>query len=158
MSLFIPNLEILPDAQRDLWPRLRDTPTQFVLYGGTALALRLGHRQSFDFDFFSSEPFDTAALAENVPYLKQAQVFQEETNTLSAYLEAGRGRVQVSFFGGLDLGEVMRPGFFSPKKWRYWQRELGGDPETPLPRRFAFSKDWWLDGIQTNGRTPSRSR
>lgn len=49
-------------------------------------------------------------------------------------------------------------GFFSPKKWRYWQRELGGDPETPLPRRFAFSKDWWLDGIQTNGRTPSRSR
>ena len=109
MSLFIPNLEILPDAQRDLWLRLRDTPTQFVLYGGTALALRLGHRQSFDFDFFSSEPFDTAALTENVPYLKQAQVFQEETNTLSAYVEAGRGRVQVSFFGGLDLGEVMRP-------------------------------------------------
>ncbi len=39
-------------------------------------------------------------------------------------------------------------GFFSPTKWRHWQSELGGDPESPLPRRFDFSKEWWLDGIQ----------
>ena len=102
---------MLPEAQRSLWPKLGDTPKQFVLYGGTALALRLGHRQSVDFDFFSSEPFDTAALQRSVPYLHEARVLQEETNTLSAFVEAekGRGRVQVSFFGGLDLGEVMRP-------------------------------------------------
>jgi hypothetical protein len=30
----------------------------FVLYGGAAIALRLGHRQSVDFDFFSSRPLN----------------------------------------------------------------------------------------------------
>ena len=49
--MFTPNLSILPEPQRRLWAELRDTPKTFVLYGGTALALRLGHRQSQDFDF-----------------------------------------------------------------------------------------------------------
>jgi hypothetical protein len=55
--MFTPNLNILPEPQRRLWGELRDTPQAFVLYGGTALALRLGHRQSEDFDFFSNQPF-----------------------------------------------------------------------------------------------------
>lgn len=43
--MFTPNLSILPGLQRQLWAELKGTPTAFVLYGGTALALRLGHRQ-----------------------------------------------------------------------------------------------------------------
>jgi hypothetical protein len=35
---------------------------EFYLAGGTALALRHGHRRSVDFDFFRQEPFDTEAL------------------------------------------------------------------------------------------------
>jgi predicted nucleotidyltransferase component of viral defense system len=35
----------------------------FALCGGTALALRLGHRRSIDLDFFCPEKFDTQALA-----------------------------------------------------------------------------------------------
>src|SRR5262245_60249590 len=50
---FDPRLDILPDAQRELWPQLSAAPRlSFVLYGGTAVALHLGHRQSVDFDFF----------------------------------------------------------------------------------------------------------
>jgi hypothetical protein len=45
-----PKLAILPPEQRRLWPELRDIPRGFVLYGGTAIALHLGHRQSVDFD------------------------------------------------------------------------------------------------------------
>lgn len=30
----------------------------FALYGGTAIALRLGHRTSVDFDFFNDRPLD----------------------------------------------------------------------------------------------------
>lgn len=48
---FQPRLDILPPAQRALWDELGGLPHGFVLYGGTALALRLGHRQSIDFDF-----------------------------------------------------------------------------------------------------------
>jgi hypothetical protein len=33
-------------------------PEWFTLYGGTALAIQLGNRESVDFDFFSSQAFD----------------------------------------------------------------------------------------------------
>jgi hypothetical protein len=62
-------LDILPGAQRRLWDELGDTPQEFVLYGGTALALRCGHRKSVDFDFFSGKPFVARKLIEKVPYL-----------------------------------------------------------------------------------------
>ena len=52
---FEPRLDVLPDEQRALWPALASVPDAFVLYGGTALALRLGHRTSVDFDCFSSD-------------------------------------------------------------------------------------------------------
>jgi len=51
--VFTPNLSILPPPQLRLWSELDATPEAFTLYGGTALALRLGHRTSVDFDFFS---------------------------------------------------------------------------------------------------------
>jgi hypothetical protein len=51
-AAFSPHLEILPSAQRTLWPELAETPADFTLYDGTAIALRLAHRQSADFDFF----------------------------------------------------------------------------------------------------------
>ena len=44
--MFTPKLGILPFAQRRLWDELKHTPKEFVLYGGTALALRLAHRSS----------------------------------------------------------------------------------------------------------------
>ena len=55
---FKPRLDILPPAQRALWSEVDATPEHFTLYGGTALALRLGHRQSLDFAFFSRVAFD----------------------------------------------------------------------------------------------------
>ena len=53
-----PKLEILPESQRNIWSQLGQIPKQFVLYGGTAIALYFGHRESIDFDFFSSESFN----------------------------------------------------------------------------------------------------
>jgi nucleotidyltransferase AbiEii toxin of type IV toxin-antitoxin system len=51
-------LEILPPAQRRLWDELGALPSEFVLYGGTAVALHRGHRASLDFDFFGWTAFD----------------------------------------------------------------------------------------------------
>ena len=48
--------DILPPEQKSLWPSLHKlSELGFVLYGGTAIALQCGHRNSVDFDFFSSE-------------------------------------------------------------------------------------------------------
>lgn len=105
MPVLVPNLSMLPPSQRKLWPELGTTPEAFTLYGGTALALRLGHRTSVDFDFFSDAPFDPERLASTIPYLKDAERVQVASNTLTCRVERG-GAVLVSFFGGLGLGQV----------------------------------------------------
>ena len=84
------------------------TPTNFVLYGGTALALRLGHRQSRDFDFFSAEAFEPAQLLSKATYLCGAKIMQAQPNTLTGVVERG-GLVQLSFFGGLGLRRIGEP-------------------------------------------------
>jgi len=108
MPVFTPHLSILPPAQRRFWPELSATSDQFTLYGGTALALRLGHRTSVDFDFFSNEPFDPDRLAATVPYLRNAERVQVEPNTLTCRVERG-GPVLLSFFGALNLGQIVPP-------------------------------------------------
>ncbi len=62
MSVITPYLGILPSAQARLWQELAALPPTFVLYGGTALALRTNARASEDFDFFTNEPVDAHAL------------------------------------------------------------------------------------------------
>ena len=110
MIPFRPHLEVLPDAQRALWSLL--VPTRelaFCLYGGTAVALHLGHRCSVDFDFFSHEPLDLRkedALLQALPFLRTAQLIQKEPNTRS-YIT--KGRVKLSFFGGIGFGRIGEP-------------------------------------------------
>jgi hypothetical protein len=106
--MFTPNLSILPKPQRQVWDELKDTPKAFVLYGGTALALRLGHRQSEDFDFFSNRPFHPDSLRDSIPYLKQAEMTQFQDNTLTALVDRN-GPVKLSFFGSLEMKRVQDP-------------------------------------------------
>ncbi len=101
-------LETLPQAQRRLWNELKNTPQEFVLYGGTALALRLGHRTSEDFDFFSNRPFLPDVLRKTIGYLQDAEMRQFEENTLTAIVNRD-DPVKVSFFGGLKLNRVQDP-------------------------------------------------
>jgi hypothetical protein len=105
---FVPHLNTLPAPQRALWPELGATPGGFTLYGGTALVLRIGHRTSVDFDFFSNASFDPDQLAAIVPYLRDAERIQVAPDTLTCRVTRG-GPVLVSFFGGLGLGQVAAP-------------------------------------------------
>jgi hypothetical protein len=104
-----PKLETLPSRQRLVWRELGPTPPHFVLYGGTALALRLGHRQSVDFDFFSNRPFQPIELMSAIPYLANQRATQQAENTLSCSVETAEGEVAISFFGGLPLRQVAAP-------------------------------------------------
>lgn len=98
MQELSPHMEALPAAQRRLWPELSAVPEKFTLYGGTALALHLGHRQSVDFDFFSRLELDVQALEREIPFLAGARIVQRERNTLTAVVDRG-DPVQVSFSG-----------------------------------------------------------
>ncbi|PJE63180.1 hypothetical protein COU88_00895 [Candidatus Roizmanbacteria bacterium CG10_big_fil_rev_8_21_14_0_10_39_6] len=47
------HLDVLDNTRVQVLQKLQPLVNDFVLGGGTALALQLGHRKSFDFDFFS---------------------------------------------------------------------------------------------------------
>lgn len=108
MGSFEPKLDILPAPQRRLWDELSATPSGFVLYGGTAIALRLGHRHSDDFDFFSNDVFAPDRLLDQVRYLKGSTVRQKLPHTLTCSIDRG-GRVLVSLFGGLKMNRTADP-------------------------------------------------
>lgn len=98
------HLDILPPDQAVLWrEHLSAGIEDFVLYGGTALALRLGHRKSEDFDFFSSHPFNPLAFKDHLGL--EGEVLDAAPNTLSILC---RG-VKISFFGGLSLRRINPP-------------------------------------------------
>lgn len=110
---FQPRLDILPEPQRRLWPELAEVSSIFTLYGGTAVALRLGHRQSIDFDFFAHQPIDPGQLLDDLSLLRGAQVLQVEPNTLTVSVDRG-GPVQLSFFGTPRLGRIRAPSSAGP--------------------------------------------
>ena len=98
----------MPDGQKALWPELSRTPENFVLYGGTAMALRLGHRRSEDFDFFCNEAFEPEQLSREIPYLRAARIDSRGNNTLIAVVNRG-SPVRISFFGDVHMNHVNDP-------------------------------------------------
>ncbi len=87
-------------------------PLGMVLYGGTALALRLGHRKSVDFDFFTDRPLERLAINAAFPFLAGSTILQEQPEALTM-LVAGdtlqNEYVKLSFFGTVSIGRVGEP-------------------------------------------------
>jgi len=102
------HLNILPPPQRRLWVELDVIPPRFVLYGGTAVALRLGHRSSIDFDFFTSQPLDPEALYRDVRWLKDAETLRQAPGTLTVRVDRG-GPVKLSFLSTPTLRQLRAP-------------------------------------------------
>ena len=111
MNTFDHFMGILPPAQRQLWPALYNAPLiGFTLYGGTAVALRLGHRSSVDFDFFSDQPLDKEKILAALPFIDRCETIQEQKNSWTVTWDSdGEGQVKVSFFGGFTFGRVGEP-------------------------------------------------
>ncbi|HSQ51914.1 MAG TPA: nucleotidyl transferase AbiEii/AbiGii toxin family protein [Nitrospiraceae bacterium] len=113
IGTFTPCLEILPSAQRALWPVLRSaSQLGFVLYGETTIVLRLGHRSSVDYDFFTDQPLNRPALYTAFPFLNQATLLQDTPDALTALVPPSAPtdqHVKISFFGMLSFGRVGVP-------------------------------------------------
>jgi hypothetical protein len=105
---FVPYLDILPPAQLAVWCSLNEIPRNFVLYGGTALALHLGHRESIDYDFFSDTHFDPDTLLE-LNLLRDVIVLQKDANTLTVRKDYYGESVMISFFGVPKLIRLRTP-------------------------------------------------
>ena len=89
--------EILDKQRQEFLPKFAIFKNRFYLAGGTALALYLGHRDSIDFDFFTSTDFDSPTLMEELRTIFQGSKIEEkmsQLNTLTLKID----EVDVSFF------------------------------------------------------------
>lgn len=104
-------LDVLPPPQLVLWPQLHYVPQEFVLYGGTAIALQLGHRESVDFDFFSALPLNKDKLVKNIPFLAHSKFVHPEINTLNCSILVNHDYVKLQFLAGIAerQGRVEKP-------------------------------------------------
>ncbi|HOJ85459.1 MAG TPA: nucleotidyl transferase AbiEii/AbiGii toxin family protein [Elusimicrobiales bacterium] len=67
---------------------------EFYLAGGTALALHLGHRISYDLDFFSEKEFNCKKLLENLRKVGSFNVDVFKNDTLTGVFNG----IKISFF------------------------------------------------------------
>jgi hypothetical protein len=104
------DLTVLPQAQLNIWPKLNRIDPCFTLYGGTAIALQLGHRISIDFDFFSNRSFQSDEILSHLSstFLVK-EVFQTGSNLLTCSIESNDMPVLFSFFGNLGIGSLQKP-------------------------------------------------
>lgn len=66
---------------------------KFYLAGGTALALQIGHRKSFDLDFFSSDDFNVNDIAFNISQNLNGIINSTGDNTLYVTID----NIKISF-------------------------------------------------------------
>lgn len=104
MKLFT---EIFPPQQTEIYPQLAECQKyDFILFGGTAIALQLGHRLSVDFDFFRFQPFDeeVKTFLLNLKNQLSANIIQNEKNTLTIQTA---NNVKISFFANIDFVGIL---------------------------------------------------
>lgn len=86
---------ISPSTQRCLETLSKTSlATNYYLAGGTVVALYLGHRISYDLDFFSNSPLEPLQIAQELGKLGKLQTDQNDPGTFLGMLDD----VKISFF------------------------------------------------------------
>jgi len=90
-------LKVLPEDQLQLFDLLsvQSFIGDFYMAGGTDLALQIGHRRSYDFDFFIPADFDSSSVIRKLKMIGEYNRESEEKNTINGRLNG----VRISFFG-----------------------------------------------------------
>lgn len=101
--------EILPKEQQKIYKHLQQiTDLGFTLFGGTAIALQLGHRQSIDFDFFTSKNIEI--LKDKLINLDKIEfdVRLDAGNSDNTLIYMTSNNVKLSFFGGIKFVDISK--------------------------------------------------
>lgn len=98
--------DFMDDDMRSLWRTMEPVPGELRLYGGTALALYLNHRESVDFDFFTPAPDVRRAAITALPWLSEA-TFRGGEGVIEASWPGTHRNINVTFLEVTGL--VPRP-------------------------------------------------
>lgn len=102
-------LNILGESRLGLLKKVLAAPPvpNAYLAGGTALALMLGHRESVDFDWFSSARFDAEHIAESLSKLGQLRISETKRGAFHGFVDGIR--VTWLYYPNPLLGELITP-------------------------------------------------
>jgi hypothetical protein len=75
--------DILTTAQKKTFESLKAFSKYGLLGGGTALALQLAHRKSYDFDVFNSKPISKRFLLKVRDHFERVQILVDTSETTS---------------------------------------------------------------------------
>lgn len=103
------HLEALPVGARALLPKLKQLAPRGVLGGGTALALQLGHRRSFDLDIFIATKVSKTALVSAQKIFGHVQPLVDTPDELT--LRVGDTKVSIISFPFLPLHRTVLTDF-----------------------------------------------
>lgn len=88
-------LNILSEEQQALLPFIESFKKKYILVGGTAIALQIGHRKSIDFDLFSTKPIKKNEIKKAVSTLQfNKQLLFEDADGIHFLIN----HVKVTFF------------------------------------------------------------
>jgi len=99
-------IDILSESQKQLLPFLKQFNREFILVGGTAIALQLGHRRSIDFDLFKSKTFNSVKIKRRISECGFTnQIIHEESDQIHFVVNG----VKLTFFSfGFEIHPVVR--------------------------------------------------
>ncbi len=86
-------LDILDNERKRVFAKLKSFEGEWVLAGGTALALQIGHRKSIDFDLFSTKPIPRTL------YRSVCDLFQEQP----VKLVDSKDQLTLALVSGIEL-------------------------------------------------------
>ena len=105
--------DCLSAEMREVWPLLAQATRRMrgSLMGGTALAVHLRHRASFDLDFMTMQTFSGAGLARSLEkHATDFQLIDAGTDTMHARVQTVLVQVFQAPRRGLKPGHVKAPG------------------------------------------------
>ncbi len=88
------HLELLDSHRQIIFDQLASNFPGCILGGGTALALQIYHRKSYDFDFFNREPIDKGLLTKLKNCLAVQNVEVDNENELTVLTDQ---KIKISF-------------------------------------------------------------
>jgi hypothetical protein len=102
-------LDILPAPVRHAWQQIAPfVPPEAYLMGGTAIAIRLRHRESVDLDFFLEAPVDLARLERLAHALSQLAPTVVQT-LAEGTLNCLFGETKLQFLDTSDQRQIEEP-------------------------------------------------
>ncbi len=90
--------QVLSEETKKILPIFKIIKKDFYLAGGTGLALQLGHRKSYDLDFFNGKYFSSSNLFQKIQKSSKFKILKKLQDECALFLEINNIDVNFLFY------------------------------------------------------------